>query len=281
MTTTPEAAQVSGTIKAEHIETLRKMAEQLSKNAENAERMCELLQPEFDKFEARAEPHNVYVVRDYVDHRNAAKRQRKEAEAILAAIQPDHEPKHTDDEAVDRFAAAMKTKLRKKRAEGRSGWDGPECDANVLTRLLRDHVEKGDPLDVGNLSMMLHQRGERIQTDPEPQPVEVAVKSVAYFSEYISEAAVTWCGQKDRETFPEDIAYFKHNWSYLPGLWPYVIRAAVAPSSAGTVSVEAAAKVISAYDRDYPMRTADQHRDGCDCLRCSVDALRALAGERG
>lgn len=90
---------------------------------------------------------------------------------LAAVIQTDPEPKHPDDEAVERFAAAMKTKLRKKRAEGRSGWDGPECDANVLSGLLREHVEKGDPLDVGNLSMMLHQRGERIQTAPEPQQV--------------------------------------------------------------------------------------------------------------
>ena len=61
-------------------------------------------------------------------------------------------------------------------------------------------------------------------------------------------------------------------------LWALAQTAPATPSSAGMVSVEAASKVVSAYDRDYPMRTADQHRDDCDCLRCSVDALRALAG---
>ena len=72
---------------------LQKLAEQLTKNAENAERMCELLQPEFDKLERREGTWNTYVVRDYADHRNAARRQREEAAAILAAIkEPEHEP---------------------------------------------------------------------------------------------------------------------------------------------------------------------------------------------
>lgn len=70
---------------------------------------------------------------------------------------------HPDDLAVDRFAAAMKAKLARKRAEGRGGWeDREQCSSWFLSRLLREHVDKGDPLDVGNLAMMLHQRGERI-----------------------------------------------------------------------------------------------------------------------
>lgn len=42
-----------------------------------------------------------------------------------------------------------------------------------------------------------------------------------------------------------------------------------------------ARSVADAYDRANPMRTADIHRDGCDCLRCAVDAIRAMKGERG
>ena len=64
---------------------LVKLADQLDQNAANAERMVALLQPEFDAFLARS-GHNVYVVRDYVDHQNAAKRQRQEALDIRAAI---------------------------------------------------------------------------------------------------------------------------------------------------------------------------------------------------
>ncbi len=70
---------------------------------------------------------------------------------------------HPDDVAVDRFAAAMKAKLAQKRDEGRSGWDDKDdCSQLYLSQLLREHVEKGDPLDVGNFAMMLHQREERI-----------------------------------------------------------------------------------------------------------------------
>lgn len=82
--------------------------------------------------------------------------------AALSGTREAVEP-HPDDLAVDRFAEAMKAKLAKKRAEGRGGWDDKEqCSVWLLSHLLREHVKKGDPLDVGNLAMMLHQRGERI-----------------------------------------------------------------------------------------------------------------------
>lgn len=75
---------------------------------------------------------------------------------------------HPDDIAVDRFAVAMKAKLAKKRADGRDGWeDKTQCSAEWLSELLRGHVDKGDPLDVGNLAMMLHQRGESIHATPQ------------------------------------------------------------------------------------------------------------------
>ncbi|KAF1016231.1 MAG: hypothetical protein GAK31_01720 [Stenotrophomonas maltophilia] len=83
-------------------------------------------------------------------------------EATLAARQPVAE-QHPDDLAVDAFAAAMKAKMATARAKGRDGWDDPaQCSADDLTRMLRDHVEKGDPRDVANFCMMLHQRGEAI-----------------------------------------------------------------------------------------------------------------------
>lgn len=70
---------------------------------------------------------------------------------------------HPDDIAVDRFAAAMKAKLASKRDEGRGGWDDPDqCSIEWLSELLRSHVEKADPVDVGNFAMMIHQRGGRI-----------------------------------------------------------------------------------------------------------------------
>lgn len=79
--------------------------------------------------------------------------------SILALIDLMPSASHPDDIAVDRFAASMKAKLAKKREEGRGGWDNPdECSIAFLSELLREHVNKGDPVDVGNLSMMIHQR---------------------------------------------------------------------------------------------------------------------------
>jgi hypothetical protein len=63
---------------------------------------------------------------------------------------------HPDDLAVDKFAAMMKDKLKKSREKGRSGWDDPEqCEVSYLAKLLIDHVEKGDPVDIANIAMML------------------------------------------------------------------------------------------------------------------------------
>lgn len=73
---------------------------------------------------------------------------------------------HTDDAAVNRFAVVMKAKLAISRAKGRAGWDGPSCSAQILSRMLVEHVEKGDPIDVAVFSMMLHERGERIERLP-------------------------------------------------------------------------------------------------------------------
>ena len=51
----------------------------------NCERMMELLQPEWERFEARA-GHNTYVARDYVNHLNAARKHRKEIAALKALV---------------------------------------------------------------------------------------------------------------------------------------------------------------------------------------------------
>lgn len=70
---------------------------------------------------------------------------------------------HPDEDAVERFAAAMKDKLALKRDQGRGGWEDKEqCSQQFLSDLLWHHVSKGDPVDVANLAMMLHQRGETI-----------------------------------------------------------------------------------------------------------------------
>ena len=70
------------------------------------------------------------------------------------------EARHPDERAVDTFAAAMKAKMKAAREKGRSGWQG--CPTGELSRQLRAHVEKGDPVDVANYCMMLARSGSRI-----------------------------------------------------------------------------------------------------------------------
>ena len=41
------------------------------------------------------------------------------------------------------------------------------------------------------------------------------------------DAAVQWCGEKDRETDGDDIRYFMVNWWFFPGMKDRVVRLAV------------------------------------------------------
>lgn len=74
-----------------------------------------------------------------------------------------------DERAVDRFVEAMKAKLADARAKGRRGWQ--HCEPQDLSRMLREHVEKGDPRDVANFCAFLWNMGESIAA-PAPSPAE-------------------------------------------------------------------------------------------------------------
>ena len=88
---------------------------------------------------------------------------KKDCFAAWQAALAQRKPVHSDDEAVDRFSVAMKEKLAKSRAKGRGGWDDhAQCTVEFLSQLLVEHVAKGDPVDVANLAMMLHQRSSGI-----------------------------------------------------------------------------------------------------------------------
>src|SRR4029077_20482891 len=69
-----------------------------------------------------------------------------------APVSPGDSPMD-DDEAVSIFATAMQDKMAKSRAKGRGGWQS--CSVDDLWKMLREHVEKGDPVDVANLAMMI------------------------------------------------------------------------------------------------------------------------------
>jgi hypothetical protein len=74
---------------------------------------------------------------------------------------------HLDDWWVDLFAKEMKAKLENARAKGRGGWQ--DCDPADLSRMLGEHVEKGDPRDVANFCMFLWALRSPICADPPAQ----------------------------------------------------------------------------------------------------------------
>ncbi len=53
---------------------------------------------------------------------------------------------------------AMGEKLEKKRDEGRGGWFGPQCSNGKLKEMLKEHIQKGDMIDVMNLAGMIWMR---------------------------------------------------------------------------------------------------------------------------
>lgn len=82
-----------------------------------------------------------------------------------------------DAEALKEFTNRMAAKLHKSVVEkGRSGWEDLKQDA--LSRMLREHVEKGDPVDVANFCMMLSYHGFSILPDGAVEQTKPAVSGV-------------------------------------------------------------------------------------------------------
>lgn len=82
------------------------------------------------------------------------------------AVQGEPSEVHTDDLAVDKFAARMKWKLARARQRGRSGWEDRAWTPEQVSEALREHVDKGDPTDVANYCMFLAARNEPIYPSP-------------------------------------------------------------------------------------------------------------------
>ncbi|RMR09799.1 hypothetical protein [Pseudomonas syringae group genomosp. 3] len=83
-------------------------------------------------------------------------------EAFCSRPFPAQVDQHPDNQAVDTFAAAMKTKLAAARAKGRHGWSESWVQDKQLAELMVGHIPKGNAgnfEDIANFAMMLHQRG--------------------------------------------------------------------------------------------------------------------------
>lgn len=59
---------------------------------------------------------------------------------------------------VDQFCWQMKYKLIQKGREGKSGWDDPHWLKSDIKMQLKNHIDKGDPVDIANFSMFLWNR---------------------------------------------------------------------------------------------------------------------------
>lgn len=90
-----------------------------------------------------------------------------QSEQQLAVVKAMAAADISDDESVDAFAAKMKAKMAASHAKGRRGWQ--LCSREDLSRMLREHVEKGDPVDVANFCMMLSENGYGIAKQEENQ----------------------------------------------------------------------------------------------------------------
>lgn len=77
------------------------------------------------------------------------------------------------DEAMDELlvqeaARLMRNKLAAARLKGRGGWWNPSaCTIRGLQRMLEEHVDKGDPVDIMNIAAMIAFRQITDYVDPE------------------------------------------------------------------------------------------------------------------
>lgn len=150
----------------EQIDWVHSKGKELAAKVKPAPSASAAVQPQA---EAETYAEQLYQLRKEFDRKEAAKspfqRAVDAAAPVVETVQPASKPefKHPDDGAVDRFAVEMKAKLAKARAKGRGGWDNETlCTVEHLSELLREHVRKGDPVDVANFCMMLQQRGSGI-----------------------------------------------------------------------------------------------------------------------
>lgn len=103
------------------------------------------------------------------------------------------EQTHPDDAAVDKFAARMKWKLARARDKGRAGWQDPWWTPEQISQALREHVKKGDPLDVANYCMFLVERGAGIVgATPKPEPMTDPQLAAINPYRYSGSARVVW-----------------------------------------------------------------------------------------
>ncbi|MDN7671297.1 hypothetical protein QZM22_01870 [Burkholderia oklahomensis] len=122
--------------------------------------------------------------------------------------QPAAAPIHPDDACVDQFSASLKSKLALSRAKGRGGWES--CDPADLSRMLRDHVEKGDPRDVANFCMFLWALGKPISAAALPMKKQPATALADEWAARLDDADIDTIA----ESMPGGLDSFMKQWGW-------------------------------------------------------------------
>lgn len=146
-----------------------------------------------------------------------------------------------DDAALDGFNRVLKAKMAVGRAQGRAGWWSAQ--RGDLSTMLRSHVDKGDPIDIGLLAMMHWYMDEAVASAPTQPDAIVAAGELTKIS-----SSLVMGGQLDIRTpagaigitgFPNELAR-----DCKPWLWEQVeivIRSTAEARRAGAVKLDAGA----------------------------------------
>ncbi|EKS9799734.1 MULTISPECIES: hypothetical protein [Burkholderia] len=146
-----------------------------------------------------------------------------------------------DDAALDGFNRVLKAKMAVGRAQGRAGWWSAQ--RGDLSTMLRSHVDKGDPIDIGLLAMMHWYMDEAVASAPTQPDAIVAAGELTKIS-----SSPVMGGQLDIRTpagaigitgFPNELAR-----DCKPWLWEQVeivIRSTAEARRAGAVKLDAGA----------------------------------------
>lgn len=111
--------------------------------------------------------------------------------------------------------------------------EGEKSEFEAAVDRLRTYISlAGDELEGGDVAMATFERMRRPLSHPTRnevlrEAVEVARWGRKELEPYVHAAAVKWCGEKDRETFSSDIAYFENNSFSMTGFYQILIATAI------------------------------------------------------
>jgi len=102
-----------------------------------------------------------------------------------------------------------------------ANWERDEA-ATALTAYAQSNAELKQKLEATLRGLdaegAAHWKAHDLAATLQRELDEARAREAEAVSNAVHAAALKWCGEKERETFPEDIEYFEHNWRSFPGL---------------------------------------------------------------